>query len=285
MKMDTFPAGILFGSRSREKGVSTAKIKRREKETGKKAYTAVDYAGNLHYAFDQDTLNSIVAKANNEWQDRNTAREWQYANDRADKNNAWSAQQAQNQMDFEERLSNTSHQREVADLKAAGLNPVLSANAGASTPSGAMGTVDTSTSTSRQAYQLQKIAMQKDVRLQEMALGAQLEMNKQNIASAQKMAKWSNALQKELGYANMANALKQSNITAGAAMYGANQSAAAAMYGADQAFAASKYGVDNPNTLIGQFAKFLSGDSNTAKKTTDGTNVPSWLLKQFKKLF
>lgn len=52
--------------------------------------------------------------------------------------NAFSAEQAQLQRDFEERMSSTSYQRAVDDMKKAGINPILAlSNGGADTPQGA----------------------------------------------------------------------------------------------------------------------------------------------------
>lgn len=75
-----------------------------------------------------NALMAQAAKENRDWQRESNQIAMQFSAAEAEKNRKW-----------QEYMSNTAHQREIADLKAAGLNPILSAMGGngASVGSGA----------------------------------------------------------------------------------------------------------------------------------------------------
>lgn len=76
---------------------------------------------------------SAEAAANREFQERY----WE-------KTSAFNALEAQKNRDWQEHMSNTAYQRAMADMRAAGLNPILAyQQGGASTPSGGSAAVGT----------------------------------------------------------------------------------------------------------------------------------------------
>lgn len=122
--------------------------------------------------------------------------------------NQFNHDEAQLQRDFEQQMSSTAHQREVADLQAAGLNPVLSANAGASTPTG-------SAASSSNFAGADTSMMNALTQLVGYALSANAQMTAAGISAA---------AQRDVASANLYGTMYGSDNSAAAARYAANKS-------------------------------------------------------------
>ena len=213
-------------------------------------------AGLKGIAQSNSAFNAEQAQINREWQEKQNAKAMEFNASEAAKNRAW-----------QEMMSNTAHQREVKDLMAAGLNPVLSAmnGNGAAVTSGATASGVTSSGGQGQADTSISGAI---ANLLGSLIGASTQLQAANInaRTQEAVADKYTAMSQIVAEINKAATLGSAGIHARATRYAADAAKVASMFGAVQSSSASRYATDVVNAYKEQY----------------GTSQGSWIAGKIK---